>query len=1139
MGRSAVFLLLGVWLAAAVGFGQLGVGTITGRVTDTSGAVVPDAQITIVNTDTNFTFTSRTNSEGLFRVPSLQPGPYRVTVEAAGFTRFLHENVLLRAGDTLAVNTALSVGAVTETVAVTAAAPLLQTETSATGTAVEGRVMYNLPMYQRNVAAALTMVPGLTTSGYVDAKTLGNFNVAGQRRGTVGFFEDGVVGQDQFEGVNNMRPILNAVAEVKVLTSVIPAEYGHSAGGIIDAVKKTGTNEFHGMASMFGRSRIMQHRLYFDQYRTSDPQPGNPNGVNTFYLMPDANVGGPIRIPKVYDGRNKTFFFWAWQKQIEKKVANAFSNAPTPDMKRGDFSFGGLGNPLYDPASTTRLENGNWARTLLPNNLVPLSRFDPVARKILDIDPWVPPNKADTPNAAGPVENIIYNEKANVFREWYNQRFDHQFNSALKAYFSYSYAHIGGQSRHPRNVRIRDFDGGDGHRAPFSEHNFSLGKTWIISPTMVNDARIGYYRRHGQRFVDSYGEDWPRQLGIPNIPGDLMPSFGTTARTTAEGIYGLSISGPSEDVSETRSFRNDFTVIRGTHSFKMGYEFQRLFYNSSLNRFPSGDFRFDAMTAGLQANGQPQPRTGFLLGYVRQATFTRQVATWLPQISIQSFYFQDDWKVTPTLTFNLGVRYTNESPYNTKWGQHSVFDPTSTDPVTGRAGAIVQTGQDLSKRDNNNWQPRVGVAWHPWAKWVFRAGFGVNTIDTKVPANRILFDEYEAIANYQQAPGDPRPLFRISEFPEPPRYAAARANGTTPFQGTNFGSRTAELWDPNLRNAYAMNWNFNLQRALSSSYVLNLIYQGSAGVGLIERWQYNTFPLDLGANDPALRDAVFRAPQNFRPFPHFGDVNIRCNCGHSTYHAGTVQIEKRYSSGLLFSSFYTFSKAIDSQDTINSGAGVAPLDNRNLEKALAGFNRKHRFVATGTYDLPMGRGKKFLSRGGWWNHIFGGYSIGVIQVLESGNPLNFTFANSPFNYYPTFAGARRPDAARPNPKLLDNWRDFGGDRFSQNGINPVIDINNFAYPAAFTPGNLGRNVVTGFPTIATNLTFIKEVPINERFRAQLRLDMMNAFHNYNFNTPTNSVDFQNPRTFGKVRDEPRTSSVGGQPLMDLTLAIYF
>jgi hypothetical protein len=422
---------------------------------------------------------------------------------------------------------------------------------------------------------------------------------------------------------------------------------------------------------------------------------------------------------------------------------------------------------------------------------------------------------------------------------------------------------------------------------------------------------------------------------------------------------------------------------------------------------------------------------------------------------------------------------------------------------------------------------------------VFRAGFGLNTIDTKVPASRILFDEYEGLANYQQAPGDPRPLFRISEFPEPPRFAASRANGTTPFQGANFGSRTAELWDPNLRNAYAMNWNFNIQRELSSSYVLNLIYQGSASVGLIERWQYNAFPLDLGANDPALRDAAFRAAQNFRPFPHFGDVFIRCNCGHSTYHAGTVQIEKRYLQGLLFSSFYTFAKAIDSQDNINSGAGVAPIQNRNLEKALAGFNRKHRFVANATYELPVGRGKKFLNRGGWWNHIFGGYSMGVIQVLESGNPLDFTFANSPFNYFPTYIGARRPNAARANPELRDNWRDFGGDRFSQNNINPVIDINNFGYPAAFTPGNLGRNVVTGFPTIATNLTFAKEVPISERFRAQLRLDLMNAFHNYNFNPPTNSVDLQNPRTFGKVRTDPRTSNLGGQPLMDLTIAIFF
>ncbi|MCC6859554.1 MAG: TonB-dependent receptor [Bryobacterales bacterium] len=1133
-------LCLVVALACASGaLAQVGTSTITGRVSDMTGAVVPNVAVTVVNAQTSFQFKTVTNQEGIFRVQSLQPGPYRVVFEASGFKRLVRESVELRTGDTLPVNAVLEVGSVAESVEVTAAAPLLETETSATGTVVAGKLIYDLPLYQRYVNSTFHLVPGVQTGGYAYGGSLGSYHVAGQRSGAIGFFEDGVAANDTEGGTEMPKPVQNSVAEVKALTTVVPAEYGHSAGGVISVVKKTGTNQIHGLASAYGRSRRMQHRRFFDLYKASQPQPNNPNGTPNWFILPDASVGGPVVIPKLYDGRNKTFFFFGYQKLIEKKALQTYTNVPTPDMRSGDFSFGGIGNPLFDP-STTRQVDGQWVRDPFPGNRVPVSRFDPVARKVLEIDPWHAPNSPGTYNASGPVDNYFYAEPSRTFFEDYNGRIDHQFSEAFKIYGSYTYNHQSGWGR-PRNIRVPDFDAVEGNLQPFTGQNWSAGATYILSPTLINDARAGYYRRRNDRIVPSFGKNYAQILGIPNIAPDLLPAFGSgNDYGSPESTYGIAVTGPSRHIGETLSFRNDLTKIHGTHAFKMGYEVLRHRFNSTVKNYPSGQFLFDGMTAGLQPDGNAVPRTGntfagFLLGWVRQAQFDAELASWLPRSYIHSFYFQDDWKVTPNLTLNLGLRYTNESPYSTKYGQMTNFFPAATDDITGRMGAFIHPEGGLNARDNNNFQPRIGVAWHPLRKWVFRGGFGFYTVDVKFPLRRGNFEEYVAQANQQRAPGDPRPLYQISRGPDPQAFRI-RPNGTSGYIGTNFGSRSAEWWDPSLRNPYVMNWNASIQYEPGMNYLVELTYQGSAGVGLIERWQANAFPVDLGRGDPALQAAAFRAPQNFRSYTHFGDVRFRSNMGHSTFHSGTVKVEKRYSQGLTFLSFYTFSKAINSQDDNNAGGGVAPLQNRALEKARAGYDRNHRVVGTVSYELPMGRGKKWFNGGGVVNWLLGGYEIAWIQTFETGNPLTFSFRNSPYNYFPTWVGDWRPDLAG-SPELRDNWRDMGPARFNQQTINPLFDINDFAYPAPFTPGNAGRNIVTGTPLVWSQVSAKKNFYLSERFRFQVRWDFQNALKTYNFETPTTAVDFQNPRTFAKTTSDPRTASFGGQPLMNLTLQL--
>ncbi len=1128
---SAVFAAL-----SSAAFAQIGTSTLTGRVVDSTGAVVPSVNITVVNTATNFTQNAVTNDEGLYRVLSLQPGQYKITFEAQGFKKIVRENVELRTGDTLAVDMTLQVGSVSESVEVSGAVAVLETETSATGSVVSGSVLYDLPLYQRFVNSTMNIVPGMTTGGYAYGGSLGAYHLAGQRAGAIGIFEDGVNGNDQNGGTETTKPIQNSIAEVKVLTTVPPAEYGHSAGGVISAVKKTGNNEWHGMGSFYGRTRRMQHRLFFDRLKTSQASPGRPNGVPTFFMMPDANISGPII-------KNKTFFFLGFQRLHEKKVAQVDASVPSLEMRRGDMNLGAY-NRIYDPA-TTRSVGGEWQRDLFPNNIIPASRIDPVAQKVLAADPWRAPNRAGGFTSTGATGNYLADEFARVFLDDYSLRLDHQFNPAWKVYFSWTDNRYSGFQR-PWNIKDEtpDFDHVAGNFSPSRNQLMSFGKTWVVSPSVVNDARVGYTRRWNELQVTNYGKNWPQTLGIPNIPGDLMPAFGSGDRNSPNSMYGLSGASPNYNVNETVSFRDDLSYIRGRHAFKMGYDLLRFRLNSAVIANPVR-YDFSGATVGLLPSGVAigntgSPWAGFLTGYATSATFTNELTSWLPRSSIHSFYFQDDWKVTPTLTVNAGLRYSNESPFTTKYGLMSQFDPNATDALTGRAGAITHPTKGLNRRDNNNFNPRLGLAWHPLEKWVFRGGIGVYTVDVKFPAGREMYDEYQAIALQQPAPGDPRPIYQISRATAPP--APRLVNGVAPFVGTNFGGRNISYWDPGLRNPYAMNWNMSVQHEIMRDYLIELSYQGSNGVGLIERWELNAIPF-TDANTALLRPNVNLA-QNFRPYPHLGNINMRSNFGHSTFHSGTIKFEKRMSRGLYFTSFYTLSKALNSSDTDNSGGGVMPIQNRNLEKGRAGYDRNHRYIGTINWELPVGKGKRFANFGGIGGWLASGWELSWIQTIESGNPLNFTFQNplaplNPNNYYPGFSGQRRPNLVSTPVYDFGRWNNGGGDRFVELNRPAVIDINAFSAPAEFTIGNAGRNITTGPRLVWAQVSAQKNFKIRERFNAQFRWDFQNALKTYNFTGPGTLVDFRNPQTFGKLRDDPRTASLGGQPLMNITVMVQF
>jgi hypothetical protein len=1146
-------LLLAICFVAAVSYCQISTGTITGTITDSSGAAVPNVQVTVIQRETKFESKATTNPEGIYRIQELLPGTYDVTFQASGFKRMAQNGLILRVGDVLPVNGTLEVGQLTESVQVSAQSTLLETETSVAGTVTEGDTLYAMPLYQRYALNSLDLVPGMTMNGYAYGGSMGSFNVAGQRSTGTAVFSDGMLGVDPLASTgDDIKPVENSIEEVKVLTGTLPAEYGHSTGGVVTMVNKSGTNEFHGMASDLGRTRSMTERQFFNEYKTSQPQPGAPNGVPAWFMQPDFSGGGPVIIPHVYNGRNKTFLFVGYQKLIEKKAAAYTSQTPTPAELGGDFTFGGVGTQLYDPLSTQQLSNGTWTRNPLPGNIVPQSRMDPVAAKIISMNPWLPPNQPGSLSSTGPVSNFTYNARSRTYYEDYSGRIDQQFSSNFKMYGSVTSNQESGLGR-PTSIDLPIFDGANGTVSPFTEQSFSLGASYLFGPTAFNDLRVGYYWARNDTFVPSYNGNWAGRLGIPNDSPLLMPSFsssmasGYTSAPALSTMYGLTVPGPSIDRRATWSLRDDFSKVVGTHAFKMGYEYLDFQANYWQLGQPSGIFQFNNMTAGLQPSGAAATAypgnifAAFELGSVQQANFTSYTTTWLPRDNINSLYFQDDWKVSKNLTLNLGLRWSTESPYHTAHGLESNFSPTTVDSLTGLMGAITHPSGDLNQRSLKDFQPRLGFAYHPFNKIVFRGGFGINTVDIRLPNALQQFDEYQAQVVQARAPGDPRPLFQLSQGPAPVQYNIL-SNLSAPYVGTNYSSRSAYWMDGHLHPGYVMNWNATVEYQLSPNNLLKVMYAGSAGDDLVESWNINVFPTNFGAGNPALQAAALAATQNYLPYPQFGTIDYMSNTGHSTYHAGTVQFQKRYSQGLVLDTFYTVSKAIDDCDSsYGVCTGVAPVTDRNLSKGRAGYDRHQVFVTSATYELPIGKGRRFMNQNRVLNVLIGGYNIAWVQSFMTGNPMSFSFTDSPNNEYPSSIGNQVPNLACNDitMKEFGLGKAIGGNRFNQSLENPVLNVSCFTDPAPFTPGNAGRNIVTGPGIIYSQASASKVFRFNERWKLQFRFDMQNPFHNYGFANPTTQVDFLNPQLFGKITSDQTTASFDGEPLMNFVLKLSF
>jgi hypothetical protein len=1092
-------------------------GTFVGTVTDSSGAVIAGAKVTIVNTGTQFVSEVTTNAEGNYYVPYLNSGTYKLTISASGFKQNMRDGIELRPGDSPRYNASLEVGAMSDTVTVTGESPLLNTESASVTTALGQEILQDVSNVQKRIVRQLYYMPGVVGAGDT------GYHILGGVQRSIGYTLDGIGGKwpglgtfDQNDQV--IQTTQDALEEVKVQSSGQSAEFGHMAGGGLQLTFKSGANMLHGSLEDRFLRTPMVHRHYF---QTLAQQPFRYDAV-------EGTFSGPVVFPKLYDGRNKTFFLYGMAAHIEDWYSESTTNVPSLEMLNGDFSFGGQGYPLYDPKSIRQVNNV-WTSDPIANNLVPKAQWDPVAVNFLARNPWVKPNNAGTVTPTGPSQNLIATGEKPIKRIRFDIKIDHQFTYAHKMFGRYSHAfHRAARGGYNPQLAWTDLDS-NRQPAPIDLNNGVISDTYLLSPTRFNDIRVGYNRRRYTGDSLTYGQDWGKQLGIPGVGAETFPNFNVG--------YGFSPGTRDYYAGEEITLADNFTQVVGTHNIKVGYEMIRARYNQAAGVYPSGNYNFGGTGFPFKTN-TGNGFASFLLGSVTSASFSQRFANWLPRWTMHAGYIQDDWKVRPGLTVNVGLRWSYETPFHTKYDQQSQFDPNGTDALTGGKGALLHPKGFLGRSDWNNFQPRLGLSWNFAKKFVFRSSFGVMSQDVQAGGNSNQnFQDYNGSYNISRPTGDPSTAFFLSQGPGPITYATA-ADGTVPWVGTSYNSRNVTWLDPGLRNPYIMNWSAGIQWQFAYNWLVEARYEGSAGNRLLGSWNINEIPLSITlGGDTALQNTVWAAQQNYKPYTKFGNITLISNFNHNTYHSGSLRLERRLHNGFTMTSFYTYAKNLSAAD--NEGGGGITYYNRSLEKSRTSYDVRHHFNVQVTYDLPFGKGRRWLSQGGVFDYILGGWGLSVNDTLDSGMPSSIGFSGSPNKYLTP--GQRIVPLTKIEDALTPNWS-IGPNRFPTTAPpqTPYLKASSFAYPASYTTGFLGKYVYESPGMHGMGFAVKKTWTFKERFKSTFRLDAHNLpFKQPNFSRPASTWNVASPQLFGYINSARGAWSEYGYNQATIQLGVRF
>ncbi len=1109
-------LIAGLLLTAASLWGQSPQGTITGIITDAQGARVPGVEVVATQVTTNLTFKGSSSENGVYVIPALPVGRYTLTATGAGFKTFKREDIQLEVSQRLGLDITLEVGELTETITVSGEVSRVRTEESSLGTVVERRRIEELPMNGRHVFNLVKLVTGVQP---VDRNADGFGEITNQGFSQIQFNGGPVYGTQMYldGGANTVPvhneisvvPMVDAVEEFKVETNGLKAEFGQTSGGVVNVVTKSGTNEFHGSLYEFFRNDALDARNAFATQVASNT--GRIKPVLR-YNQYGGTVGGPIWIPKVYQGRNRSFFFVGYEQWRFRNSGIRRSTVPTALERAGDFSNtrDAKGNlfPVYDPASTRPNPNGSgFVRDPIPGNVLPKGRLDPLSLRVLEFMPL--PNA--TPLNAFTNTNNFYSLAVQPSNQGVtNMRFDHRISEKDSAFFRYSGT---------RNTRWGQGYGlGPADPDTFARidqrdnHNFVLTETHIFSPSVINEFKTAVTRQNLPFRSIGYGNDWPSKLGYPSIiPNDMFP---------AVGIAGMLQLGPTSFSFGLRAqnqvqFADSVTWIKGKHTIKIGVD-QRFVRENWINKSnPSGSFTF---SAALTGNPQAPAGTGvgmatYLLGAVSGGSLTVRNHMSFHSWSHAS-YIQDDYKVAPRLTLNLGLRYDLRSGPVERWNRHSNFDPFAMNQETGMPGVLlyagVTTGRKFVDPNHFDFGPRLGFAYVLTGdnKTVVRGAFGIVHMLTEsydMQADNSNSLGWEATTPFVSTQGANYPAFAFSTGPSTLIYPKGPSGGPSAFRGQNV--RWQNLYAPPM---YLQQANLTLQREVAGGWVASASYAGSRGVHIpgsnynlnqLDPKYYLQYGLALQNQVPnpfygqiatgGLSGKTISMAQTLLPYPDYGSVMTMANHGNSsTYHSLQLTLEKRYSGGISALLSYTGGKLIDESYSSAGSSGetgdfrIGRLDRRG-DRAIDQNDISQRFVASGVFDLPFGKGRKFAT--GLpvvVEHLIGGWQANTITTIQTGSPLMVRGANNFALGWPNVT---------KDPTLSGDNR----------GVSKWFDTSAFANPPDFVVGNAPRTLpnTRGPGMVNIDASLFKNFPIAEGKVLEFRAEAFNFINHVNLNNP--------------------------------------
>lgn len=1142
---------------------------LTGTVADASGAAIGGAQVTVTHSATNVNSASQTNDTGNFTVPALPVGTYSVRIEKAGFKAAVRTGLILGSGATATLNVTLELGQVSESIQVEATLDQLQTSTAKVATAVTSKMVDELPLV---VGGAMRGVFDLATiTPEANEPEDKGFNVGGAQGGSYGATLDGVsILTARFNSVqwaNVNTPSVDAITEFAVETNGFKAEFGRGQGGMITFSSKSGTNELHGTAYEFLRNDALDARRFFEDQKGK-------------YKQHDFgwSVGGPVYIPKIYDGRNKTFFFASgeWFRNSVGAASGRFS-VPTAEMYTGDFSNwvdnNGRQLPIYDPSTTRTNPNGSgFIRTPFAGNRIPQARFSPLINNYLkEVGNVVRPNNGAAAGTSEYVRNNYINNAGTALDPWtkYSVKADHNFGINDRVSFLYNYG------LHERTPGPEGFPGLPG---PLNDQRIDQQKSHVyrgtydkvITPNIVNHAFGGvnfWKERHDAITLDGGWEQKGICLkGAWNCNRNLLQAQFSDYNTWVANAY---------DGSENFvfSFGDDLTIISGKHTFKMGYLWERMHYNGfgeqSIGGLVRGDRRSTSVPNDNNLNtGGGNGFASLLLGEsfsggTENDRFVGQ------QWRSHAWYFQDDWKVTPKLTLNLGVRYEFTLPPVEQLDKWSDFDPTLINPRAGVPGALrfagFGPGRENSRTITPGWyggiSPRFGLAYAIGGKTVIRASLGRSFGVAKTVTGSTHFEGSTLIFRPASLDNGVTSAFNVDAglppYVKPPVIDPSFSNGNN----TAYWDREA------VRLPETYQWNFSIQRQITSTMVLETSYNATIGAHLVAGLKrYNQLPFSVyeqygrnvlaaNMNSPLAINAGITRPyasidcdfsatcapvsvaQALRPFPQYRDIQTSSGhgdkSGHSSYHAFLVKIDKRYSSGLTLQGSYVGSKMLTDADSTDADNSALDHYNRRLEKSIGQYDLTHNMKMTYIYELPVGRGKAFLNSG-IASYVLGNWRIAGTHFYSSGFPLTLTNSNN----YLIFNGRGAATVTSHEGWIAQHgnpdWK--GNDRFFNPAAAYALDTN-AATTGIDQPldrlGNMTRyNPKARQPwNFNENFSLAKSFPITESMRVDFRWEMFNAFNR--FRPSPGSQNVQDPN-YGRVQGQ-----LNGPRRMQFGLKLYF